>query len=754
MKVQASTILISEKNKAARTIAEALGPVLARRENGVPVYEVPSRDLVVVALRGHLKGYRNVGPYEKWNQRDPRDIIVDPNAIAKRVLPGQAKIRDLLNNLGRQCSACIVGTDADLEGCNIGIVDALPEVRRGNPRIKVSQLWLHTLQKGDIVRAFGHLVPPKYSWADAAETRAILDAVIGFSATREVTLTLQQLARALGTKVLSIGRVQTSLLYLLFLRERGIRNFQPKPYWTITSELDPGGAGVGLSHVDNPFHDRKACEETHARVKDEVKGLLEDFSSARKKRHPPKPLNTTKALLLLTRHLRVTSSRALKLMEDLYLDQLVSYPRTDSDRYAPGFDHVQYLKKLANHGKYGSVASGLLRENRTRPTEGRLDAGDHSPITPVASIPLSSPKLKSPLHRGAYDLLVRHYLALFSPPATEVHGKLVVDVAGEKFQGSLSALVDPGFLAVLPELSPKYSRWVPLQAGREYLLGPVDMSEKETQPPPRFTDTTVIQLMERNGLGTKSTRPAIVEILLKRGYLGKRARAFFVTDLGYNLMENLEPIWRDFLLPNFTARVEKRLEAIKEGSEEIDQVLAEMKREFLELFDLFRANKAKFVANMQSTRVPVAGVGKNGRSRGSSSTKVPVKCPSCGADTLELVHTRNRKRFIKCTANGCGFVLFFPKRGSVSLLKSKRCELCGFTPVRISTRIQGRPSSYYICPRCWNRGLREKIPDLGFCSKCPKYVAGTCDIKPRAGKRASKGGRPGGTGRHGGRGHP
>ena len=112
-------------------------------------------------MRGHLKGYRNVGEFKSWTKRDPREIITDPRAISKEVLPGQGGLRDLLRALGRACDRCVVGTDADLEGCNIGLIDALPEVKRGNPFVEVRQLWLSALDPKSVREGFGKLVPPR-----------------------------------------------------------------------------------------------------------------------------------------------------------------------------------------------------------------------------------------------------------------------------------------------------------------------------------------------------------------------------------------------------------------------------------------------------------------------------------------------------------------------------------------------------------------------------------------------------------------
>lgn len=718
--------MIAEKRKAAEAIAGALGPHARRTVNGVTTFHVKSLDVVVLPLRGHLKAHGTVPEYEKWGARDPREIITNPKAVVKRTLPGQYKLRDALRQLGQSCNACVVGTDADLEGCNIGLMDALPEVKSVNPRVRVSQLWLSTLQKRDVVTAWNNLVSPKWSWAEAAEARSLLDAVIGFSATREITLSLKALAKRLGAKVFSIGRVQTSLLYLLFLRERGVRNFKPKPYHVIKTRLLVGATKVPLEHEANPFYDWPECEASFKRVESAKVGVVRNFLDSTRERKPPTPLNTTKALLLLTRHLKASSARALQVMEDLYLDQLLSYPRTDSDAYDEKFDHRTYLAQLSGHSRLGRFASALLSSNRVVPTKGKVNAGDHAPITPVASAEDADARLKSDLHRKVYYLLARHYLSLFFPPAKERKAELRVAVNGEPFIGKVVALVDPGFLEVLPELSPTYDPWVACQAGRNYPVDPPELEQRETKPPPRFNDTSVIALMERHGLGTKSTRPDMVETLLKRGYVKKVGRVLHVTALGYDLMENLEPVWRDFLLPAFTARVERELEAIKEGKKTRKEVVDQVKAEFLALFDAFRRSKPAFVEKMNGTEAATQGTsgsaGKVGSARG-----LGVRCPTCGQE-VQLVRTPRGKRIIKCAdAASCKFVLFLPKAGWLTPL-SEKCQKCGFPAIKVTKRSKGRYWSYIICPQCWNASLGKKGDDSGFCPKCSGWASGSCPV--------------------------
>ena len=186
-----ATLIISEKNKAAQAIAEALGSVKKIQVNKmVSVYHVPSRDTYVLPLRGHIQQYENTAAFEKWATSDPREIITNPNAIEKIPSNYAGPYISALKTYARICDTCIIGTDADIEGCNIGLMDAFPFVHAENPQIHVLQIWLNNLQKVGLA-AYNNLIPPKWTWAYSGEARSLLDAVIGFSATREVSLTLR-----------------------------------------------------------------------------------------------------------------------------------------------------------------------------------------------------------------------------------------------------------------------------------------------------------------------------------------------------------------------------------------------------------------------------------------------------------------------------------------------------------------------------------------------------------------------------------
>ncbi|MHA1601802.1 MAG: DNA topoisomerase, partial [Promethearchaeota archaeon] len=749
----AGTLIISEKNKAAQAIADALGPVKTISVNKVvKVYSVPSKDIYVLPLRGHIQQFINTPAFKSWTANDPRKIITDSNAIAKTPVNYAGAYISALKKYAKICDHCIIGTDADVEGCTIGMRDAFPFVKSTNPSIDVKQLWLNDLQKSGIQRAYANLIPPKWSWAYSGEARAMIDAIIGFSATREVSLTLHPILKTIGVKFTSIGRVQTSLLYLMYLREHLIRNFKPDPFWTINSKIILSGQKIIGNHLKNNFTDKVLAETIYNKIKDEKECMIQDIQQTTKSIPPPSPLNTSKALLLITKNLRINAKLALKTLEDLYLNKIISYPRTDSDVYSSSYDHKGLLQKFLTHPKYGDFIIDRFKANKITPHQGKTNAGDHSPITPLMALNLTSSKFENDLQRKVYDIIARSYFATFGDPAIESDTKILFHIIDEPFISRISVLTKEGFYSVAPFLAKRYDAPLTSLPKIEHSTDsssskslkpklPVDsitLKEKETQPPPRYTDTSLLKLMEQKHLGTKSTRPAIIQILIDRGYAERKKRAFFVKELGFLLIDALVKIWKPFLDPKFTADVESQLDDIRLHGKNMQIVVGDVKKRFLDLFDKFRQQKALIIGKMnalQKTGNIIRGrnnaILSSSSSPGSSSTisrkkgtnTQPIStsmCPKCKKHPMKLVISRDKtKKFLVCSDPNCKTFLSLPKKGAPTLLKSK-CSICGFNVVKITSRVNNKKFDYYLCPVCWNAGLQTRSGE-GFCSKCKNF---------------------------------
>jgi len=715
------TLIISEKNKAAKGIAEALGPVtVINKTKYLKVYQIPSKNIYVVPLRGHILEYRNTNQFKSWTNSDPREIITNPNSIDKVAISYAKPYIKTLIEFSKLCDECVIATDADVEGVNIGLFDALPFVIKANKNIKVSQLWLSSLEKKEIVSKYRNLIPPKWSWGETGEARAIIDAIIGFSSTREVTNTFRPILNEINNKFVSIGRVQTSLLYLIYLRDHEIEQFIPEPYWTITANLEHKSHIIKAVHTKNPFIKEKEAEAKaiFRKIKNEKIAIILNNTKESAIINPPTPLNTSKALVLLTKILRISARAAMITMNSLYLNQIISYPRTDSDKYSSNFNHIQYLDNFKPHTNYGTYTVNLFKINRLKPTIGKVDAGDHPPITPLVSLEQNSSKFENNLEKKVYDLLARHYLALFGNQAKELRTKLRISIKDELFTSRIVSLTYSGFYEIVPFLKKSYQPVFEIDA-KVLPVNEIFLDEKETQPPPCYSDTTLLKLMEREHLGTKSTRPTIIKILIDRKLTYRIAKnRFRITEWGKFLIQELIKVWLPFLKPEFTRFVENLLEDVKEKRKTMENVVTIVKKIFLDLFDKFRNNKNTITIKFDSVKDNLKTTMQQ-TSRQKIFPQTTSKCPKCKNHQMKLITTSQKKRFLACSDRNCKTYLSVPKTGKISILKSATCSICGFNVFKILKMKNKKKITYYLCPKCWNDSLKEGT--ISFCSNCTEF---------------------------------
>ncbi|MFO7795817.1 MAG: DNA topoisomerase [Promethearchaeati archaeon] len=715
------TLIVAEKKKAAKAIAESLGPVqVIKEKKKLEIYNISQKDIFVIPLRGHILEYRNSENFKSWSNSNPREIIIDPKAIEKFPKSYAYPYIKTLKKYAKKCDKCIIGTDADVEGCAIGLYDALPFIKKVNNSINIFQMWLNSLQANEIQSKFKNLILPKWNWADSGDARALIDAIIGFSATREVTNTFKPLLEKINQKFTSIGRVQTSLLYLIYLRDKKIKEFTPVPYLTIEALLNYHQYQFKAYHQNNPFRkdQMESARIIYDKIKDEKLAKILNKNQNQKILNPPTPLNTSKALILLTKNLRINAKVALKVMSDLYLNKIITYPRTDSDIYKNNFDHISIIKTFSTHPVYGPFTNNILKKARIVPTKGKKDAGDHPPITPLESLPLSSNRFESKLQAKVYDLLARHYLALFGDKATESKVFLKLSIKGEIFNSQIVSLISEGFLRIAPFLKRKYDPEIKIDT--EFIpIKDLSLLEKETKPPPEYSDTSLLKLMEKHNLGTKSTRPVIIQLLETRRYINRNKRSYKITDLGIFLIENLKKIWLPFLRPKFTGMIENLLEDVKLGKKSKEEVIKLMREIFLKLFDKFRESKSEMISKIEKMDISKFQK-KQYKKRNIKTTS--SKCPFCKQDVMKLVSPKGKRRFLVCMNENCKEkYLSVPKNGRIYILKNSFCSKCGFNIFKISTRKGNKSFHYYLCPYCWNIGLSKSISGKGFCSNCEDY---------------------------------
>jgi ssDNA-binding Zn-finger/Zn-ribbon topoisomerase 1 len=233
--------------------------------------------------------------------------------------------------------------------------------------------------------------------------------------------------------------------------------------------------------------------------------------------------------------------------------------------------------------------------------------------------------------------------------------------------------------------------------------------------------------MESNHLGTKATRPIIIQLLLDRELIYRNNKSqYFCSELGIFLIEILKDIWLPFLKPDFTRFTEENLEDIKENNKKMNVAIDVVKKRFLELFDDFVMNKNDIFPKINNFQIPTNDKAEyKGDNRSSIITK--SMCPFCKNSSMKLITTRRDIRFLMCMNEKCQKkYLLLPKKGKIIPLITK-CSLCGFDVFKIKTKKNNRFYNYNICPNCWSTGL-QKEKGKNFCSHCENFqiINGKC----------------------------
>src|SRR5829696_3773565 len=477
-------LIVSEKANAAKKIAQFLaeGPVKEGKHRSVPhhTFTWKGEECVSVGLKGHVLNPEYPEEYSNWQKVEPSSLI--DAEILKSV--SEKGVANAVKSLAKKTDRVVIATDFDREGELIG-VEALSLVFEANPKLvdHVERSRFSALTKGEVTRAFDDLVEVSRELADAGEARQDIDLIWGATLTRWVS----RATKRYGSAFLSVGRVQSPTLVLIAERERERRAFLSEPYWELEATLKNGGGPFAVRHAYGRFKEEAEARKAFENLTDAA--TLTEVRQKSATRPPPTPFNTT-GFLTAAASLGIGPSRAARIAEDLYTDGYISYPRTDNTVYPRSLDLREilgYLKRVEGVGQY---AEKLLASDKLSPTRGKRETTDHPPIYPTGYA--SRKTLRTTLR---------------------------FESGGEPLTTSGTVVTEEGWLGVYFYGRRADEELPALNEGDEVEVIEAEVLGKETQPPSRYGQGRLIKLMEDLGLGTKATRPNIIQNLYDRGYV-------------------------------------------------------------------------------------------------------------------------------------------------------------------------------------------------------------------------------------------
>lgn len=664
-------LIITEKHNTAKRIASILSKKVESRKKGKINYYVFD-NTIVIGLRGHIVSPDFPESFRDWKKVDLRELIDAPIIT----IPTEKEIVSFLEELAPRVEEVIIATDYDREGELIG-VEALEIIRRINPAVRFRRAKYSAITSKEIREAFSKLQEVDFNLASAARSRQIIDLVWGAVLTRFLSLS----AKRYGKSFLSAGRVQSPTLRLLVDREKEIENFRPTPYWEIYADFHEG---FTAKHLRGRFENKNEAEEILKKLG--KRGEVISVERSRRIERPPAPFDTT-SFLASASSIGLSASRAMQIAEDLYTSGYISYPRTDNTVYPSSIDLREILRELTKT-EFRGYAEEILRKKEIRATRGRKETTDHPPIHPVSSA--SREELKGD-HWKVYELVVRRFLATLSDDAIWDIMKVKIDINGELFGVTGRRIVSEGWLKCYPYSQKNESILPELKEGDSLRIKEIRLEEKKTEPPQRYGQGRLIKLMERLGLGTKSTRHEIISKIYSRGYVhGNPLRP---TKTGVLVVEMLKKYAEVITKPEMTRMLEEEMDRIAEGKKTEKEVIEESKEILRKVIDLLYSRKEEISDSMN---------------RGLSEEKVFGECPECGSN---LVIKKGKKgRFVGCEGYPeCRFTLPLPPSGRIVMTK----EICERHRIKKIKIINKKGTWNLGCVACGYEKWRESNGSSG-----------------------------------------
>ena len=658
------TLVIAEKPSVARDIVDALPGSF---ENNDTSYE--SEGTIVTFAVGHL--VELIAP-EEYDDRFKRwrmdDLPIIPEEFRLHARDKKAEkqlkaIHKLLkrDDVDRIVNACDAGREGELIFAYIYETSGVDK--------PVERLWINSMTKQAIREGFEQLRPGEQlrQLEAAARSRSEADWLVGMNATRAATIR----GRAWVGGVVSLGRVQTPTLALIVKREREIQAFVPEPYWLVHAQFDPRYEGLWFEGDETRLKEAKRAEDIVAKVSGKD-GVVESVERKEQSERAPLLYDLTSLQRDANRRFGFSARRTLQAAQSLYEDKkAITYPRTSS-RWLSG-DLVPQLKPtaatLAPIGEYAAAAQyvlGLAQLPLGRVVnDSKVD--DHHAIIPT-DVEHDLDRF-SPDERRVFDLVARRFLAVFHPPARYARTTIVTLVEDERFRTKGKVTLEAGWRGVYGLLSDadqqaqrqdedaeNESAELPaLEQGQKVTCAAAEVEAKETKPPPRYTEATLLSAMEtagklvddeelreamkERGLGTPATRAETIETLIRREYIERVAKDLQPTPKGLQVVTMLEE--HPLTSPELTGDWEKRLTDIEHGGDD--------RKKFIDdIADFTRATVEKIAAlDKEKLRPERVELGP---------------CPRCGAETGEII--KENSKAYGCTSwksreeTGCGFVIW------------------------------------------------------------------------------------------------
>ncbi len=674
-KEKGKKLLIVESPTKARTLSKYLG-----------------RNFSVIASKGHIRDL----PPNRFGVKIDEEGFKPSYVIMKE----KRGVVDEIKKAAKEASEIYIGSDPDREGEAIAF-HISHIIRRIKKPEDIKRVLFYEITREAVKEAIKNPTEIDLNKFNAQQARRILDRIVGY----KISPLLWKSVR----KGLSAGRVQTVALRFIVEREREIRAFKPETYYVVKAVFEKNGEKFTATLIKSPDGKKlqKIKDKDYAREILEIlkknSYVVKEFKTRDRKQSPPPPYKTSTLQQDASSRLGYPPKRTMKVAQELYegvdlggeRKGLITYMRTDSLRISE--KAIETIRKIIKEN-FGEEL--LPQRPRTFKSRGSSVQDAHEAIRPTGfEFPDTIRDHLTQEQFAVYNLIWKRAVASQARDAIFEVKKAVIENSGFQFKAEGEKLKFPGFYTITGE-SPRENPIPHLEPGEELKLVELKVEEKQTEPPKRYTEATLIKTLEAREIGRPSTYAPTISTLFERGYVEKEGKFLKPTELGELVSDILVPRFKEIFDYGFTAKMENELDKVELGELSWQELLREFYQRFKEEFE--RASED--IPNIKKENTEV----------------LDEKCPLCGRPLV--VRWGRYGKFIACSGYPeCKYTRPLEQE----TVEGEKCPVCG-KPMVIRKGRYGRFLACVDYPKC------PGVKPISTGVKCPECGG---DIVEKSNKR-------------------
>lgn len=639
------TVILAEKPSQAADYAASFNN--SERKDG---YYVVSNDryknAIITYGFGHLISLFAPDEYDERYKRWSLDTLpIFPTPFKHKVGKGKSKQYNIVKKHLDKADEIIIATDPDREGEAIAryIIH-----HSGNARKPIKRLWANSNEDTEIQLAFNNLKDGSetFGYYKEAETRAYADWLVGMNLSRLYSIYMQQNGM---TGAFSIGRVQTPTLYLIYQRNKEIKEFISQTYYELYADFTHKN-GIYQGKYSNRFDTEEELKEFISQHHLNDSGVISDVTTKEKRTYAPKLFSLSDLQTAMNKKYGYKVAKVLEIVQSLYEKKYVSYPRTASNLI--GTPEFEYLKSYLTQylGLVGeTIDSPILEENKRYVDSSKVL--EHYAIIPTRKIPQLD-KLNEQ-ERNVYKAILYRAISIFEQPYVYDETTIITRINSIDFKSTGRQIKEPGWKRLIADHNEKKDKILPIVNNGDIVRTRLETKEGQTTPPKYYTEGTLITAMktvgrsmeddeEKNilneieGIGTQATRASVIETLGYQKYISYKKNNIHLTDKGEILCSSLKG--NEITNAELTAQWEKHLRRVRLGKLTQEAFMGSIER-FIK--HLIQEAPSTFDSNGIKSQI-----------REVEKEHAIATCPKCSASILD------RGKFYGCSSYPeCKFTL-------------------------------------------------------------------------------------------------